>query len=160
MRIWIYLNGVQQGPYTSEEIEAMHLAPSTPVWYEGLSQWMPASEAPLTSTLVESVLQEDVVCERQADDMSAKSEARIYRHSETAADVPPCPSTYMGWAIFATICCCLPGGILAIIFSAQVTGAYNRGDYAKAEKMSDYAQWAIMISIALGVPLSIIGSLF
>ncbi len=46
MKIWIHVNGVQQGPYSKEQVEAMHLPASTPVWYEGLAQWMPACQAP------------------------------------------------------------------------------------------------------------------
>ncbi|MDE6137579.1 MAG: DUF4339 domain-containing protein, partial [Muribaculaceae bacterium] len=46
MKIWIHTGGVQNGPYSKEQIAAMHLPPATPVWYEGLPQWIPACQAP------------------------------------------------------------------------------------------------------------------
>lgn len=147
MRIWIYLNGMQQGPYTPEEIAAMNLAPSTPVWYEGLSQWLPASEAPVTATMVGNTVEQPETIKPAFSDRPGDNGPQNHVHS---ADLPPCPPTYMAWAIFVTICCCLPGGIVAIIFSSLTSGAYNRGDYNKAVKMSEYAQWAIILSIVFG----------
>ena len=51
MKIWIYLNGIQQGPYSLDELADMPVKASTPVWYEGLPQWLPAGEAPATASL-------------------------------------------------------------------------------------------------------------
>lgn len=51
MKIWIYFNGIQQGPYTFDQIKLLPLQPTTPVWYEGLPKWVPAAEAPLTAVL-------------------------------------------------------------------------------------------------------------
>lgn len=36
MKIWVYLNDIQQGPYTLEELSQLPVTASTPVWYEGL----------------------------------------------------------------------------------------------------------------------------
>lgn len=71
----------------------------------------------------------------------------------------PCPPTYLVWSIIVTIICCVPFGIAAIIFSAQVKQAYRNGNLAKAEKMSEWAQWMIILSIVFGLvalPLQII----
>ena len=54
MQVWIHLNGIQQGPYTLDQLRLLSLDPTTPVWYEGLPQWMPAGKAPLTATMFES----------------------------------------------------------------------------------------------------------
>ncbi len=54
MKIWVYLNDIQQGPYTLEELSQLPVTASTPVWYEGLPQWLPAGEAPETAALFES----------------------------------------------------------------------------------------------------------
>lgn len=63
----------------------------------------------------------------------------------------PCPPAYLVWSIIVTLLCCMPLGVAAIIFSAQVKQAYNRGNLAKAEKMSEWAQWMIILSIVLGL---------
>lgn len=69
------------------------------------------------------------------------------------ATVPdePCPPAYLAWSIIVTILCCQVLGIAAIICSAQTKQAYNRGNLAKAKKMSDWTQWLIIISIVLGL---------
>ncbi len=63
----------------------------------------------------------------------------------------PCPPTYVGWSVAATILCCIPLGIPAIIFSAMVKSAYYRGEIAKARRYSNLAQWFIILAITLGV---------
>ena len=57
----------------------------------------------------------------------------------------------MGWSVAATILCCIPLGIPAIIFSAMVKSAYYRGEIAKARRYSNLAQWFIIMAITLGV---------
>lgn len=152
MRIWIYLNGIQQGPYTLDEIAAMNLLPSTPVWYDGITQWMPASEAPATAVLFGS---DPASAEQAAETATAnirESAITASKHvSGSSQDIPPRPRTYMGWSIFATICCCTPGGILAIIFTALTTSNYNQGKYDQAAKMANYAEWTIILSIVIGI---------
>ena len=63
----------------------------------------------------------------------------------------PMPPTFMVWAIVATICCCLPAGIVAIIFSSKVSTKYFSRDYEGARKASERAQIWIIISIVLGI---------
>lgn len=49
MKIWIHINGVQEGPYQPDNLPLNRMNPQTPVWYEGLNYWMPASTAPVTA---------------------------------------------------------------------------------------------------------------
>jgi type IV secretory pathway VirB10-like protein len=70
----------------------------------------------------------------------------------------PCPPAYLVWSIIVTILCCQPLGIGAIICSAMVKQAYNRGNLQKANKMSERAQWFIILAIVCGllsVPLQL-----
>ncbi len=52
MKIWIHINGVQEGPFEPENLPLNRMDPKTPVWYEGLDYWMPASAAPVTADLL------------------------------------------------------------------------------------------------------------
>lgn len=42
MKIWIYADGRQQGPFELEELLDKPVTESTKVWYEGLPKWYPA----------------------------------------------------------------------------------------------------------------------
>lgn len=158
MKIWVYLNGIQQGPYTLEEVQQLNLTPSTPVWYEGLPQWQPASEAPLTASLFAAYH----TVEQPVAESDQRQEPAFVRPAATSAsavsDMPPAPPTFIGWSIFALLCCFPIGGLLGIIFSVISGNAYRSGDYAKAARMSEYAEWCIILSIVLGLimaPLAI-----
>lgn len=65
------------------------------------------------------------------------------------AAMPQKPPTNLGWAIAATILCCLPIGIAAIIMSTQVNKHYERGDYKKALMWSERTAWTTIASIVL-----------
>jgi hypothetical protein len=61
----------------------------------------------------------------------------------------PKPDNYLVWSILTTIFCCLPFGIVSIVYAAKVDGLYNGGDYAGARLASDSAKkWAIIAGIA------------
>jgi len=62
-----------------------------------------------------------------------------------AAQVP----NNLVWAILATLFCCLPGGIVSIVYAAQVNGKLAAGDIAGAQESSDKAKkWAMYSAIA------------
>ena len=62
-----------------------------------------------------------------------------------------CPPTNLGWAIAATVLCCLPLGVVAIIMSTRVSRYWNMGDVERAQKWSDRTAWVIIASIILGI---------
>ncbi len=78
-------------------------------------------------------------------------EPRWEWQQEATVPQEPCPPAYLAWSIIVTILCCQVLGIAAIICSAQTKQAYGRGNLAKAKKMSEWAQWLIILSIVLGL---------
>lgn len=53
------------------------------------------------------------------------------------------------WAILSTLLCCLPVGIVSIVYAAQVNGKLAAGDLAGAQDSSAKAKkWAIWSAIA------------
>jgi len=63
----------------------------------------------------------------------------------TAAQIP----NHLVWALLATLFCCLPGGIVSIVYAAQVNGKIAAGDLAGARDSSDKAKkWAMWSAIA------------
>lgn len=63
----------------------------------------------------------------------------------------PMPSTYLIWSILCTVFCCFIPGIVAIVFSSQVSSKYYVGDIDGAKKASQNAQIWIIVSFVLGV---------
>jgi hypothetical protein len=58
---------------------------------------------------------------------------------------------YLVFAILATVFCCLPAGIPAIIYAAQVNGKLQAGDLAGAQIASNNAKMWCLISLGLGL---------
>ncbi len=63
--------------------------------------------------------------------------------------MPPMPENNLVWAILATILCCWPIGIYAIVRAAKVGSLYNAGDYDGAvEASKDAKTWSIISAVA------------
>jgi uncharacterized membrane protein YvbJ len=62
---------------------------------------------------------------------------------------------YLVFAILATVLCCLPAGIPAIVYAAQVNGKLALGDIAGAQKASDNAKMWCWISFGLGLAVTV-----
>jgi len=57
---------------------------------------------------------------------------------------------YLVWAILCTLCCCLPGGIVSIVYSAKVDGLVASGYIEQARDASNKAKMWAMISAGVG----------
>lgn len=70
---------------------------------------------------------------------------------------PPAPiQNYLVPAILVTLCCCLPFGIVAIVFAAQVNSKLAGGDVAGAQASAKNAKMWTWISFGCGIVLGII----
>ena len=66
------------------------------------------------------------------------------------------PDNYLVWAILSTICCCLPFGIVSIVYSVKVNDLFRQGLVNEAQQAADNAKkWAI-ISAVSSVVISLI----
>lgn len=74
-----------------------------------------------------------------------------YQSYGAAGGSGPKPDNYLVWAILSTLFCCLPLGIVSIVFSAQVDGKYNSGDYTGAlessNKAKQFAKWSAIVTV-------------
>lgn len=67
------------------------------------------------------------------------------------------PENYLVWAILVTVLCCLPFGIVSIVYSTKVSGLWVQGRYGEAQAAADNAKkWAI-IGAVVGVAAYVIG---
>ena len=75
-------------------------------------------------------------CGRALDDPAPDTEAQ-------APEPPPHVENYLVQAILVTIFCCVPFGIVSIVYAAQVNGNVEAGDVEGARRASDNAKtWA------------------
>ncbi|HET6181507.1 MAG TPA: CD225/dispanin family protein [Candidatus Sulfotelmatobacter sp.] len=63
---------------------------------------------------------------------------------------------YLVFAILTTVFCCLPTGIAAIVFAAQVNGKLQAGDLAGAQAASKNAKLWCLVSLGLGLGITLI----
>lgn len=70
------------------------------------------------------------------------------------------PPNYLVWAILSTVLCCLPLGVVSIVFAAQVNGKWYAGDVAGALEASNKAKNFAMWSAIAGVVGAILWVVF
>nr|MBS0036909.1 CD225/dispanin family protein [Saprospiraceae bacterium] len=173
MKKFYYSDGKEQfGPFTLEELKEKGIDADTLVWYQGLESWVPAGKAPYLKEVFGFTpppiikVSEEKLEEEKAKAQKAETETEStgsFSQSEISAH--RMPRVWLVESILVTLFCCLPFGIVGIVFSAQVEGKYNAGDIEGAYEMSRKAgQWtkigfftglavllAYFFSIAVGV---------
>lgn len=177
MKVWVYLDGRQQGPFELEQLLDMPVDENTKVWFEGLPKWYPAGTLPEMRPLFDGSLSRrepvghaeveayedepvpgleheqdtsELAVETVGEEPVQSKYAPGRRYEPRKRPDEPCPSTYLGWTIALTICCCSPVSVAALVASIFVTSFYNNGKVEKARKASEVTAWLIMIAIALG----------
>lgn len=63
---------------------------------------------------------------------------------------------YLVLSIITTLCCCLPFGIVGIVYSAKINNAVNSRDWEAARKAANTAKIWIIVSAVVGVIVEII----
>jgi len=66
------------------------------------------------------------------------------------------PESNLVWGVLCAVLCCLPFGVVSIVYSSKVSGLWMQGRYAEAQTAADNAKkWAIW-GAAAGVVVGII----
>lgn len=155
---YIIRNDQPAGPYTIEELAAMGIKPDTIVWAEDIADWIPAYQVTeLTSLFASTTAQTPSpyqVPYRQA------TEAPRYNTTGPEARPsarPPMPPTYLTWSILVTIFLCRIAGIVAIVYSTQVSSCYYAGNYEGAAHASRQARLWVRIPAFIYLGLFLVG---
>lgn len=154
MKIWIHVNGVQEGPYEFEDLPLDRITADTPVWYEGLSDWTAASKAPATCRLFHA--------DQEPVSISATDHYDHYieKDREKGRETEKMPASYLGWSVALTVLCCNPLGIVPIITGATTRSRYNNRDYEGAKRMSETTAWWVMVLIVTSLMVMPFAALF
>ena len=179
IQYWINQDGVQAGPVTREELEKMSLTDNAFVWRSDMTDWVRITEMselagcyqPVASRVVENagipegepvadapamppIPVEHIVTGTPLPPAAAMPQQVPQPMQQSQQAMPKCPPTNLVWAIIATILCCLPLGVVAIIYSTKVSQKYSEGDYAAAEHYSEVSAWWCIGTIVGGIILS------
>ena len=68
----------------------------------------------------------------------------------------PYVPNYLAQAILVTLFCCIPFGIVAIVYAAQVNGKLNAGDFEGARQSSETAKTWCWISFWTGITIGVL----
>lgn len=159
MEYWIIIDGKAQGPYGVADMIRRGITPSTPVWRQGMTEWVPAgsvrdlagyfsvNEAYHSQQLDYSTPPPSPVTPAPRQSCGSSE----WHTPDSNDDRPPMPSTYLGWNIAATVLCCLPTGIIGIIYSSMARNWYDQGDYAGARDASKWASVWLILSMVFGL---------
>ena len=63
---------------------------------------------------------------------------------------------YLVQSILVTLCCCLIGGIISIVYAAQVNSKWAAGDSAGALAASENAKMWCWLSFGIGIVTNLI----
>lgn len=150
------VNGEQKGPFTLQELKQHHITRNTLMWKAGMKQWEKANSiAEVASFLFNeneipplpshqsnpTTIENRVYIVKERQDVSYAEYLRIY----------PKPRSYLVFAILATIFCCVPAGIVSIVYASKVEKKYRARDYTGAMRASRSAKTWLILSIVLGI---------
>ena len=134
---------LQQGPVEADRLVAFGVRPETLVWKQGMPQWAPASQVPELADLFYAQ-------PPQVEEVRPASDE----------PKPAAPETYLIWAILATICCCMPFGVISIVYASRVNSLYNSGYYDEALVSSRRARNWALASFVCGLVSTIFYTVF
>lgn len=140
MEYYILVNGGKQGPFTLEEIYTKQISPSTMVWKTGLADWVMAKDLPELTELLANMPPEPP-------------------RSNSGTNYTM-PKTWLVESILATLFCCIPFGIVGLIYSTQISSYFNHGNYAAAEEASRNAGKWTKIAFFTGIAIYLLYFIF
>jgi len=142
---WHYANnGSQQGPVSQAELTQLvangTLTPTSLVWKEGMADWLPYAQVPELNASAESSL-------------NSQTPAATAPPKPTPANASPSAPVpnHLVWAILSTVLCCLPFGIVSIVYAAKVDGLVATGNIPAAQAASKNAKTWAWVSFGTGL---------
>jgi hypothetical protein len=125
MSQYYYTDGKERfGPFTLDQLKEKGITGSTLVWKEGLTDWVPAGQMMELNSL-----------------FGGETHLPPVAAYQSPLPMAP-PKNWLIESILVTIFCCLPLGIVGIIFATKVDTFWKTGQYDAAVKASqDAGRW-------------------
>jgi hypothetical protein len=153
MKYYIVINGEQKGPFSIDELRSQGITPETLVWKEGYAGWVKAGSVPELSGIFTTPPPHDGTGAYQAyqstSGMGQNANGYSQPYSTGGQPMGEMPKTWLVESIIATVLCCLPLGIAALVNAADVESTYRVGRYNDAVRKSQNAKnWLIWSVVA------------
>ncbi|WP_411827972.1 CD225/dispanin family protein [Luteolibacter sp. AS25] len=150
---WYYSkSGVQLGPVSREELAGKassgEVLAGDLIWQEGMTDWKPLSQVPEF---------QGVQAVQSAPPIFPTGGAAVAQPAYAAAPYsgPEIPN-YLWQSIVVTVLCCLPFGVVSIVYAAKVDSLKATGDIVGAQAASKSAKtWAIVGLASWGAVIAI-----
>lgn len=91
-----------------------------------------------------------LVCGQSFTAAPASPSAQASQSQVAATSPAPVPNPLV-WSILATLCCCLPGGVVSIYYAMQTSSRLAAGDTEGARQAAKSAQMWAWVSMAIGL---------
>ncbi len=144
MKKYFYTDGTTNfGPFSLEELTEKHISRDTMVWFQELGEWKRAETIPELSGLF-------TLAPPPAPGLKAASIATNTNKNSFTDNLKP-PKTWLVESILATLLCCLPFGIIGIIYASKVETRFYAGDLVGAVKASSAAETWTLVSFFFGL---------
>jgi hypothetical protein len=131
-------DGKEYGPISLEQMKQWllegRLNKQSKVLPEGTTDWRTVGELP------------------ELDVIMPPAAPPNFSSLSAATNIP----SYLWQSIAITVCCCLPFGIVAIVYAAQVKSKASIGDIAGAQAASSKAKMWCWIGLGIGIVINII----
>mgnify|MGYP000036053034 FL=1 len=142
MEKYYYVNAQRQtvGPFTISQLAAEGIRPETLVWCEGMPEWLPAGNV----TALQNIFYSTVP--------PMPGNRNVAANQPVGSPQLERPQTYLWLGILTTILCCLPFGIVSIVYASKVDSYWLAGNYEAARDSSIKARnWGIASAVSAAV---------
>lgn len=166
---WYYASGgAQQGPVGIDDLKARHAAGQIPtdalIWREGMDNWKPWNEVP------ELAAAPKMLVGGAAVSPASPATNQPYTPPATnpyaggmgiggglgAGGLGVKPPNYLWQSIACTLLCCLPFGVVGIVYAAKVDGLATSGNMAAAIEASNKAKFWCWMSFGFGLGVTVL----
>lgn len=146
MKEYYYLDADQQqkGPIDPSEFMRLGITKNTLLWKNGMAGWQAAGMIPELALYFQA----------------APPTPPPATGSSGSTTIPPRPApqpaaakpdSLLIWSILSTVLCCLPLGIVAIVYSTRVDPLWDKGAYEEAYQAAKNAKTWCILSVVLGL---------
>ncbi len=126
---YLSVDGEKMGPYTFEDLKKIPITAKTLVWVEDKGVWSEAKDLNELSSLLPQYTDSDL----------------------SASTYKAPPKTWFIESILVTIFCCMPFGVVGLVYAIQVRSMIEIGRLDLAEKFSKQAKTWTIISFFVGL---------